>query len=59
MSSTEEARTNELERALGLIRAGGDARRVAEELSHRLTNKLLDGPTRALRERTPPCTSTS
>lgn len=50
----------ELERALRLLQGGREAADVAEELSHRLTNKLLHSPTRALREKAcQPCTSTS
>ena len=46
----EDARRHELERALRQLQAGRDAAEVMEALSHRLTNKLLHGPTRALRE---------
>lgn len=46
----EDARRRELERALRLLRGGRDAAKVMEALSRRLTNKLLHGPTRALRE---------
>ena len=50
----------EFERALRLLRSGREAAEVAEELSHRLTNKLLHSPTRELREKAcQPCTSTS
>jgi glutamyl-tRNA reductase len=55
----EDARRRELERALRLLQAGRDAAEVMEALSHRLTNKLLHGPTRALREEPTICTSTS
>ncbi len=59
MDAIEHARRAELERALQLLRAGRDAAEVTEALSRRLTNKLLHGPTRALREMEAPCTSTS
>jgi glutamyl-tRNA reductase len=50
----------ELERALRRLGRGCDAAEVAEELSRRLTNKMLHPPTRALREKAcQPCTSTS
>jgi glutamyl-tRNA reductase len=50
----------ELERALRLLKGGREAADVAAELSHRLTNKMLHSPTRALREKAcQPCTSTS
>jgi glutamyl-tRNA reductase len=55
----EHARCSELERALRLLQAGRDAAEVMEALPHRLTNKLLHGPTRALREGVTICTSTS
>lgn len=55
----EDARRRELERALRLLQAGRDAAEVMEALSRRLTNKLLHGPTRALREEATICTSTS
>lgn len=55
----EDARRHELERALRLLQSGRDAAQVMEALSLRLTNKLLHGPTRALREMEAPCTSTS
>jgi glutamyl-tRNA reductase len=51
---------SELERALRLLHAGRDPAAVIEELSWRLTNKLLHEPTLALREKgAQPCTSTS
>jgi glutamyl-tRNA reductase len=50
----------ELERARRLLHAGRDPAAVIEELSWRLTNKLLHEPTLALREKgAQPCTSTS
>lgn len=55
----EEARRAELERALRRLKNGRDAAAVLEELSRRLTNKLMHAPTRALRETEVPCTSTS
>jgi glutamyl-tRNA reductase len=51
----EDARRQELERALRLLRSGRDAAQVLEALSRRLTNKLLHEPTQELRV----CTSTS
>jgi glutamyl-tRNA reductase len=60
--NSEEARRDELERALRLLRAGREAPEVLEALSRRLTNKLLHAPTRALRRGSlleDPCTSTS
>lgn len=59
MNAIEELRREEYERALRLLRGGRDPRQVVEALSRRLTNKLLHGPTRALRESELPCTSTS
>jgi glutamyl-tRNA reductase len=50
LKGIEDARRDELERALRLLGAGRDAREVIEELSRRLTNKLLHRPTLALRE---------
>lgn len=49
MNPVEQARRAELERALRLLRSGHDVARVVEELSRRLTNKLLHAPTRKLR----------
>jgi glutamyl-tRNA reductase len=50
----------ELERARRQLRRGREAGEVLEELSRRLTNKLLHQPTRALREKaSEACTSTS
>jgi glutamyl-tRNA reductase len=55
-----DAREHELERALRLLKRGREAAEVLEELSRRLTNKLLHAPTRALREKgVNPCTGTS
>ena len=56
MTSTER----ELERARRRLKAGRDPAAVLEELSRRLTNKLLHVPTRKLREKaSEPCTGTS
>ena len=44
----ELARRAELERALKLLRNGKDPVQILEELSRRLTNKLLHAPTKAL-----------
>ena len=46
----DQARRDELERALRLLRSGHDAAGVAAALSRRLTNKLLHAPTHLLRE---------
>jgi glutamyl-tRNA reductase len=55
-----DAGDHELERALRMLNRGRDAAEVAEELSRRLTNKMLHSPTRELREKAcQPCTSTS
>jgi glutamyl-tRNA reductase len=62
LRSIDEARREELERALRLLRSGRDAVEVARALSRRLTNKLLHAPTQALREgatKEAACTSTS
>jgi glutamyl-tRNA reductase len=59
MSSPEQVRRREFERALRLLRAGRDPSEISALLSRRLTNKLLHAPTRALREKGDPCTSTS
>ncbi len=48
--SVDRARHHELDRALRLLRRGEDPARVLEELSRRLTNKLIHAPTRALRD---------
>jgi len=48
-STSERARSDELDRALRLLRRGGDPARVVDELSRRLMNKLIHAPTRALR----------
>jgi glutamyl-tRNA reductase len=58
MDMVENARRAEVKRALRLLRVGRDAAQVMGALSRRLTNKLLHGPTRALREKELPCTST-
>jgi glutamyl-tRNA reductase len=46
----EQARRQELERALRLLQRGDDPASVLEALSQGLTNKLLHAPTRALNE---------
>jgi glutamyl-tRNA reductase len=46
----EQARREELERALRLLRRGDDPASVLEALSQGLTNKLLHPPTQALNE---------
>jgi glutamyl-tRNA reductase len=46
----EVARRVGLERALKLLRTGKDPVRILEELSRRLTNKLLHTPTKAVFE---------
>ena len=46
--TAERARRHEIERALRRLARGDDARRVVEQLSHALTNKLLHAPTHAL-----------
>jgi glutamyl-tRNA reductase len=46
----EQARLEELERALRHLRRGDDAGAVLEALSHGLTNKLMHAPTQALSE---------
>jgi glutamyl-tRNA reductase len=46
----EQARLEELERALRHLRRGDDAAAVLEALSHGLANKLLHAPTQALNE---------
>ena len=46
----EEARRQELERALKALARGEDPAQVLEALSQGLTNKLLHGPTQALNE---------
>jgi glutamyl-tRNA reductase len=48
--SAESARRHELERALGRLDRGEDARTVLEGLSQGLINKLLHAPTRALNQ---------
>jgi len=44
----EAARRVELERALRLLERGIEPVRVLEDMSRRLTNKLLHAPTKAL-----------
>jgi glutamyl-tRNA reductase len=44
----EEARREELLRALRLLKNGDEPGRVLETLSQRLTNRLLHPPTKAL-----------
>lgn len=44
----EASRRDELTRALHHLRAGADPARVIEQLSQRLTNKLLHRPTKAV-----------
>jgi glutamyl-tRNA reductase len=51
MNFTERDRRGELERALCLLRSGREAPQVVEELSRRLTNKLLHAPIVALKEK--------
>jgi glutamyl-tRNA reductase len=46
----EQARRQELERALRLLQRGDDPAGVLEALSQGLTNKLLHAPTQALNE---------
>jgi glutamyl-tRNA reductase len=46
----EQARRQELERALRCLQRGDDPARVLEALSQGLTNKLLHAPTQALSE---------
>jgi len=46
----EQARLQELERALRHLQRGDDPAKVLDALSQGLTNKLLHGPTRALNE---------
>jgi glutamyl-tRNA reductase len=44
----EQSRREELARALHHLHAGADPARVLEQLSQRLTNKLLHQPTKAI-----------
>ena len=44
----EQSRRDELLRALHHLQAGADPVRVIEQLSQRLTNKLLHQPTKAI-----------
>jgi len=46
--AAERARRHEVEHALKLLARGDNANLVLEQLSHRLTNKFLHAPTRAL-----------
>ncbi len=48
----EDARRNEVERALRLLARGDDPKQVLEALSQGLTNKLMHAPTQALNEAT-------
>jgi len=48
----EDARKNEVERALKLLARGEDPKQVLETLSQGLTNKLMHAPTQALNEAT-------
>jgi glutamyl-tRNA reductase len=48
----EDARRQELERAVRLLQRGDDPRQVLESLSQGLTNKLMHAPTQALNEAT-------
>jgi glutamyl-tRNA reductase len=49
-SHAEEARGEEVQRALKLLARGDDPKQVLEALSHGLTNKLMHAPTQALNE---------
>ena len=49
-SRAEEARGEEVQRALKLLARGDDPKQVLEALSHGLTNKLMHPPTQALNE---------
>ena len=46
--SAERARRHEMEHALKLLARGEDPANVLDQLSHRLTNKLLHAPTQNL-----------
>ena len=48
--SIDSTREEELYRALRLLRRGEDPARIIDELSRRLTNKLMHAPTKALHE---------
>jgi len=48
--SAERMRRHELEHALKRLASGEDAGAILDALSHRLTNKLLHGPTQALNQ---------
>jgi glutamyl-tRNA reductase len=49
-SHAEQARDDEVQRALKLLARGDDPKQVLEALSHGLTNKLMHAPTQALNE---------
>ena len=49
-SHAEQARGEEVQRALKLLARGDDPKQVLEALSHGLTNKLMHAPTQALNE---------
>jgi glutamyl-tRNA reductase len=46
----EEARDEEVERALKRLAHGEDPKQVLQALAHGLTNKLMHGPTQALNQ---------
>ena len=48
-NQADETRRQELERALKALQRGEDPARLLEEFSRSLTNKLLHGPTQALK----------
>jgi glutamyl-tRNA reductase len=48
----DDARRQEVERALRLLQRGEDPKAVLESLSQGLTNKLMHAPTQALNEAT-------
>jgi glutamyl-tRNA reductase len=48
--SVDGTRHHELDRTLRLLRRGEDPALVLDELSRRLTNKLIHAPTKALRD---------
>lgn len=50
IEALQSAREDELRRALRLLRRGEDPVRILDQLSRRLTNKLLHAPTRALQD---------
>ena len=49
-SHAEEARAEEVQRALKLLARGDDPKQVLEALSHGLTNKLMHAPTQTLND---------